>query len=283
MEPGKASVTAIGAAAARAAHFLVHGGTPIFSDTFALALCGIASVEKLRARQSGWAPADAARTCAFFALRHRYSEDRLQRALDRGVQQLVLLGAGLDSLALRRPELARQVALFEVDHPDSQRWKRARIAELGLAAPGVRYVAVDFQTERVEARLAESGVALDRPMFLSWLGVAQYVDRAVADATFAFVAARPRGSELVFDAIVANEWLEPGERIFNEVAAAGSAARGEPWLSTFDPVALEAQLAAAGFSSVERLTPDVAASRYYGGQPSGVTPLHAWQMFAATA
>lgn len=232
--------------------------------------------------QSGWGPADAARTCAFFALRHRYAEDRLQRALERGVGQVVLLGAGLDSLALRRPALAREVALFEIDHPDSQRWKLARLEALGLATPGVRHVPVDFQTERVETRLVECGVELDRPIFFSWLGVAQYVDRAVADGTFAFVAARPPGSELVLDAIVASELLEPGERIFNEVAAARSAARGEPWLSTFDPVALEGQLASAGFSSVERLTPELAASRYYGGQPAGVTPLHAWQMFAAT-
>jgi methyltransferase (TIGR00027 family) len=178
--------------------------------------------------------------------------------------------------------LAGEIALYEVDHPDSQRWKLARIRELGLATVGVRYVPVDFQSERVETRLVESGVRLDQPIWFSWLGVAQYVDRAVADAMFVFVAARPRGSELVLDAIVANELLAPSERVFNELAAAGSAARGEPWLSLFDPVALERQLSATGFSSVERLTPEFAAVRYYGGQPAEVTPLHAWQMFAAT-
>jgi methyltransferase (TIGR00027 family) len=282
MQPGKASFTARSTAAARAAHLLVHGGPPIFADTFAFALSGIASVEQLRASAAGWGAADAARASAFFALRHRYAEDRLQLALDRGVGQIVLLGAGLDSLALRRPDLTDRVSLYEVDHPDSQRWKLARIAELGLATPGVHYVPLDFQSERLEVRLVESGVRLGEGIFFSWLGVAQYVDRAVVDEMFAFVAARPPGSELVFDAILADDLLAPDERIFNEVAAEGSAARGEPWISRFDPRALETQLVAAGFSRVERLTPELAAERYYGGQPAGVAPLHAWQMLAAT-
>lgn len=281
MTPGRASATAITTAAARAAHLLVHEGEPIFRDTFALPLSGVASLDKLREMQARWAPADAGRCCAFFALRHRYAEDRLERALARGVEQVVLLGAGLDSLALRRPTLAHEVALFEVDHPESQRWKLERIAELGLGVPGVRFVPVDFQTERLEARLVESGLRLNRPIFFTWLGVAQYVDRPVADAMFAFIAARPAGSELVLDAIVRDDLLDPGERVFNEVASQRSAERGEPWLSYFDPIALEGQLAATGFASVERLTPELAAVRYYRGQPARVRPLHAWQMLAA--
>jgi methyltransferase (TIGR00027 family) len=284
LEPGKASRTAIASAAARAAHLLFQaaGGAPIHVDDFAQRLIGIPDPAQLREAMRRWDTPSPARVCAYFALRHRFAEDRLEQALERGVRQVVLLGAGLDSLALRRPALAHEVTLVEVDHADSQRWKLARLAELGLATPAVVYVSVDFSNETLEGRLAASGVALDRPTYFSWLGVTQYIDAAAIDATLGFVAARPRGSEVVFDFIVSNERLDPQERAFSDAAAGASAARGEPWISSFEPEALEQHLFGLGFSQVERLSPRLAASRYYAAQPLAVTPLEAWQVVAAT-
>jgi len=281
MDSGKASRTAILTAAARAAHFQVHGGEPIFRDRFALALSGVRDAEALREAQQRWLPLDARRVCAFFALRHRYSEDRLRLALTRGVRQVILLGAGLDSLALREPRLVERIALVEIDHPDTQRWKLARLETLGLSAPGVVYVAVDFQREKLEQRLALAGVPLDVPTFVAWLGVTQYIGGGALRETFSFVATRPPGSEIVFDPILEPALLEPAERVYSEIAAQRSAAFGEPWISYFEPEALERRLAEHGFREVERLTPELAAARYYGGQPQGVTPLHAWQMVSA--
>jgi methyltransferase (TIGR00027 family) len=228
-----------------------------------------------------WGTPSPARVCAYFALRHRFAEDRLQQAVERRVRQVILLGAGLDSLALRRPELAENVTLVEVDHPDSQRWKLARFEELGLATPSVVYLPVDFGRESLAARLAEAGVRLDQATFFSWLGVTQYIDRAATDATLDLVARRPPGSEVVFDFIVRDDLLDPLERAFSEAAAGHSAARGEPWLTYFDPRELEAHLGGLGFATIERLTPSLAASRYYPGQPADVTPLEAWQVVSA--
>jgi methyltransferase (TIGR00027 family) len=169
-----------------------------------------------------------------------------------------------------------------VDHPDSQRWKLARLEELGLPTPGVLYVPVDFGSESLEARLDASGVRLDEPTFFSWLGVTQYIDGAVCDATLRFIAGRASGSEVVFDFILRNDLLSPLEQAFSDAASRSSAVRGEPWVSCFDPTELEERLGALGFTKVLRLTPRLAASRYYVGQPPDVTPLEAWQLVSAS-
>ena len=281
MKPGKPSRTAIAAAAARAGHLYVHDGAHIHVDDFALRLIGISDPNQLLDSLRQWNTPSPARVCAYFALRHRFAEDQLQQALERGVRQVILLGAGLDSLALRRPTLAGAVTLVEVDHPDSQRGKLARLEELGLQTPSVLYVSVDFAKESLELRLAESGVTLDQPTFFAWLGVTQYIDRAACDATLGLIAGRPRGSEVVFDFIVRNELLVPLERAFSEAASEASAVRGEPWLTYFDPTELEEHLSDLGFSKIHRLTPQLAASRFYAGQPVDVTPLEAWQLVSA--
>ena len=250
-------------------------------DDFAQRLIGIPDPAQLLEGLRQWNTPSAARVCAYFALRHRFAEDHLQEALDRGVRQIILLGAGLDSLALRRPALATEVRLVEVDHPESQHWKLNRLEELGLDAPSVIYVPVDFGSESLEARLGDSGVRLDQSTFFSWLGVTQYIDRSACDATLRLIACLPRGSEVAFDFIVENELVAPMERAFSEAAASNSAVRGEPWLTYFDPSVLEEHLAALGFTGIQRLTPQLAASRYYGGQPADVTPLEAWQLVSA--
>ena len=281
MKPGKPSRTAIAAAAARAGHLYLRDGAHIHVDDFALRLIGIPDPSQLLDGLGQWNTPSSVRVCAYFALRHRFAEDQLQRALEREVRQVILLGAGLDSLALRRPTLAGEITLVEVDHPDSQRWKLARLEELGLRTPSVVYVPVDFAKESLELRLADSRVMLDQPTFFAWLGVTQYIDRAACDATLGLIAGLPRGSEVVFDFIVKNELLVPSERAFSEAASAASAIRGEPWLTYFDPTELEEHLADLGFSTIHRLTPQLAASEFYAGQPVDVTPLEAWQLVSA--
>jgi methyltransferase (TIGR00027 family) len=278
LKPDKPSRTAIATAAARAAHLRIYEGAPIHTDDFALQLIGIADPAQLREALQRWGTPSPARVCAYFALRQRFSEDKLQLAVERGVRQAVLLGAGLDSLALRRPSLAQEITLVEVDHPESQRWKLARLEELQLSTPGVIYVPVDFGCENLRQRLVESGIKLDQPTFFSWLGVTQYIDRTANDATLSFIASQPPESEVVFTFIVKNDLLAAPDRAFSEAAANQSAARGEPWITYFDPTELEEHVADLGFTALERLTPQLAASRYYAGQPADVTPLQGWQI-----
>lgn len=283
MEGGKPSQTAITAALFRASHLHVFEGPKIHEDTFALSLSGIggpveladfcALLERMRF--------PIRRASAYFAFRHRFSEERLQAALNRGVKQVVLLGAGLDSFALRNPQVVARVHFVEIDHPDTQRWKLARIAALGLATPRVHYVPVDFTTQSLEKELAAAGVDASKPAFIAWLGVSQYISEEASIQTLSLAARHAPGSEIVFDVILPVNEQPPEDRGLSRASEEASAARGEPWISYFVPEQLEPRLISLDFSRVTRVTRD-AASVYYRGQPPDVQPLGAWQMIAAT-
>ncbi len=277
MKTGEASATAISAARARAAHLTCYAGPKIHEDAFALRLTGD-TIEELRRM---WRPSVAAqRAAAYFALRQRFSEERLLAAVERGVRQVVLLGAGLDTFALRHPEVVRTVAFVEVDHPDSQSFKRRRLDAEGLSTPDVTYVPIDFAKQNLASELAAVGVDRALPTFFAWLGVTQYIPEAASFETLSFVASHTRDSEVVFDVIRPDEPLPADERPIQQYARAGAEAQGEPWITYFEPEELARRLLARGFRRVDHLTVE-AASRYFVGQPDGVTPLAGWRLLAA--
>ena len=136
--------TALSAAALRAWHTLKGAEPKIFRDELALALTGMdeAEVVALGERVS----AASASTCV---LRSRFTEDHLAAARDR-LSQYVVLGAGLDSFALRMGDALGGLTVFEVDDPPFQEWKSQRIQELGLEPPPqLRFVPCDFETTSI--------------------------------------------------------------------------------------------------------------------------------------
>ena len=97
-----------------------------------------------------------------FALRNRYAEDELVRAIEDGTSQYIILGVGLDSFAYRRPDLLRTLDVYEVDHPASQAWKRERVEKLGIEVPArLRYVPIDFERETLNEGLAAGEINLN--------------------------------------------------------------------------------------------------------------------------
>lgn len=195
MQPGTPSATAISVASLRAAHLHLFNGPKIHEDTFALQMSGARDVEDLRARLSKTNLPYLQRVSAYFACRHRFSEDRMRAALDRGVRQLVLLGAGLDTLALREPDITNRVRVIEVDHPDSQRWKLDRLRALGITTTGVQYVPVDFSSQDLKEELGVAGVRMEHPTFFAWLGVTQYITESAAIATLSLLPAGTRQAQ----------------------------------------------------------------------------------------
>jgi methyltransferase (TIGR00027 family) len=221
------------------------------------------------------------RLSAYFAARHRFSEERLRSALERGVRQVVLLGAGLDSFALRHPEALAGIRFVEVDHPDSQRWKRERLASLGLQPRGVRYASVDFVSQDLGKELARAGVDVAEPTFFAWLGVTLYIDEPATVRTLSLVSRHAVGSEVVFDIVLPLDAQPEPDRQLTRMSALRTAERGEPWISFFLPEDIVRLLSRLGFSDVEWLTQELAAS-YYAGQPADAQPMAGWRLLAAT-
>jgi methyltransferase (TIGR00027 family) len=272
MEQRSPSRTAIGTAVHRAAHLLLDDDPKILVDPFARAFAGYASDTEMLQAVASMEMIEFPRMRALFALRSRYAEDELARAIVRGIDQYIILGAGLDSFAYRRPELMASLDVFEVDHPASQAWKRARVAELGIAAPThLHHVSIDFERQTLGEGLAESIVDLGKPVFLSLLGVAQYLTPDATLRTLRDVAATTaRGSELVFQFVVPPATLARNEAALVTAFAERNGAAGEPWLSYFEPAEMECHLLVAGFSRVVHFGPEEATERYLRGRGDGL-------------
>lgn len=245
----QASLTAKGAAKHRAVHQLLEGGR-IFSDPLAIAILGEDPEEIVREAEEN--PAQRFMRL-FIAARSRLAEDRLAAAVARGVRQLVVLGAGLDTFGLRNPHRARGLRVFEVDHPATQAWKRERIAATMAEAPTLTFVAVDFEKQSFIDELAKAGFDRQAPAFVIWLGVTPYLSREAIVSTLSAVAGA--SAEIVFDYGEPIEAFSGARRAYMEALQARVAAIGEPLLSRFRPADMAALLAETGFARFDDFGP----------------------------
>ncbi len=276
MDSGRASITAIGTALMRSAHTRLD--RPVLIDDPWGDLLVLDEERAAMTARSGGSDLDSSLRAhpsyGTVILRARYAEDALAEAVARGVGQYVIIGAGMDSFALRRPAFAAGVEIFEVDHPSTQELKAARVRACGTAMPqGLHLVAADLSETGLDEALAGSSFRSDRPAFFSWLGVTTYLTRAANLATLAAVAAcAPPGSELVFSYL--DQRLldgDDGEGAMGR-ARAQVASIGEPWVSGFDPALLAGELRAARLELVEDLGPTELATRYCAMRSDGLSP-----------
>lgn len=184
----------------------------------------------------------------FFAARARFAEDRVAEAVAAGVQQVVILGAGLDTFAYRNPHPGLHV--FEVDHPATQAWKHQRLAASGIDLPErLTFVPVDFETDTLAKQLETAGFSRTDPAVFVWLGVVFYLTPDAARTTLEYIARQSEPVEVIFD------YLQPGDtdedRARMQARANRGAAVGEPWFSYFTPDDIAAQLRGLGFTDIE--------------------------------
>lgn len=266
MQPQQPSRTAWGAARHRAVHQLIEDGR-IFADPLAVPILGRelddAEENVLRLDRDNEPGTRALRF--FIVARSAYAEARLAEAVaERGVTQLVVLGAGFDTFAYRNP--FPQLRVFEVDHPATQAWKRERLAAMDVASERWPiFAGVDFENESFGERLIEVGFDPAQRTFVFWLGVSMYLTPQAIDATLAAVAGWPGGGEIVFD------YAEPPKAGMSEQGLAARAAlaervaaAGEPFTAGLEPEALHARLAGLGYAEVEDLGSLDLAERFLG-------------------
>jgi methyltransferase (TIGR00027 family) len=263
MQDAQPSRTAQGVATRRAAHQFFDE-PKVFDDPLAIAIAG-----RDTAAEHGSSFSRALR--AFIAARSRYAEDQLTAAVQRGVRQYVVLGAGLDTFAYRNPLRSSGLHVFEVDHPATQAWKRARLREAGIEIPAeMTFTAFDFETQSLDDRLQQAGFRRTASAFFSWLGVTPYLSRPAFDATIQFIAGMPAGSGLAFDFAVERSLLSPIQQRALDALAERVARAGEPFQLFFDPAALGDDLARLGFGSIEDLGGEQINARYFAGRSDGL-------------
>ena len=270
MKPDEPSRTALMIARQRAAHQVLDHGS-ILDDPFAMRILREDEKDVLHFA-NGHPLASIGRL--FTAARSRIAEDALSEAVERGVRQIVILGAGLDTYALRNPHSAREIRIHEVDHPATQAWKLERLAEAQIALPPwLLFVPVDFERDDLGEKLAAAGFEQNSPAFFTWLGVVPYLTQDAIGRTLDYISSI-QNSEVVFD------YMEPPQAFSEEIRELVKERTeqlekiDERWASRFEPAGIAAILRSHGFCDVEDINFQEIASRF-GRAVQGLAPGHA--------
>jgi len=265
----------------RALHVLDDAPPHVFEDTVGLELAAPAAGWRQRGDMSAFTRPFRASIVA----RARFVEDVVAEQVARGVAQYVILGAGLDTFAQRRPDLGARCRVFEVDEPNTQAWKQRRLVELGRGvAPWLRFVPVDFERgEPWRERLTAAGFDAQRPAVVASTGVSMYLTKDAVAATLRAVASLAAGTTFVMSFMLPIERAEPALRPGIEAAERGARANGTPWLSFFTPEALLALAREAGFADAQHVSADELSARYFAGRGDGLrVPSHSEELLVAT-
>jgi len=229
---------------------------------------------KLAAPDEGWRQRpdmDPHATSSFRAsivARARFIEDLVAEQVGHGVSQYIILGAGLDTFAQRRPEIASRLKLFEVDQPGPQAWKRQRLIELGFGIPEwLRLVPVDFEAGGSWwEQLAAAGFDERQPAVVASTGVSLYLTRDANAATLRQIAALAPGATLAMTFMLPLELVEPKDRPGYQMAEKGARASGTPFISFFAPPEMLALAREVGFRQVRHVSAADLARRYFAGR-----------------
>ena len=266
--PDQPDSTAVRVALWRALHVQADGPPHVLQDEVGL---------RLAAPDEGWrsrpdmSPEFTRLFRASIVARARFIEDLAEEQAGLGVGQYVLLGAGLDTFAQRRPELAARLRVFEVDQPGPQAWKRQRLVELGLSVPTL--VPVDFEAGDLWwEKLLASGFEAARPALVASTGVSMYLTREANLATLRQVAALAPGSTLVMSFLLPLELADAEVRFGLQRAVEGAQKSGTPFLSFFTPEQMLVLAREAGFRQAQHVPAAALAQRYFSGRTDGLRP-----------
>jgi methyltransferase (TIGR00027 family) len=273
--------TAVRVALWRAMHVQVDPVPHVLHDEIGL---------RLAAPGDGWRrrgdmdPRATSRYRAGIVARARFVEDLVTEQAGHGVGQYVILGAGLDTFAQRRPEIASRLRVFEVDRPGPQAWKRQRLTDLGYGVPGwLRLVPVDFEAgaswwERVVAAGFDAG----QPAIVASAGVTMYLTKDANAATLRQLASLAPGSTVAVTFQPPLELLEEDERPGRQVVEKGARAAGTPFISFYAPSDMLALARDAGFAHARHVSAAMLNQRYFAGRTDGLRTTNGEEFLVAT-
>jgi methyltransferase (TIGR00027 family) len=263
--------TAVRVALWRALHVEADAPPHVLEDEIGLAL---AAPDEGWRRRPDMDPHFTKPFRASIVARARFIEDMLVEQAGRGVGQYVILGAGLDTFAQRRPEIASKLTIFEIDRPGPQAWKKQRLIDLGFGVPEwLHFVPVDFEAGAPwRQRLAAAGFGAGRSTIVASTGVSMYLTRDAIAATLREVAGFASGSTLAMTFLLPIELADPDVRPGLQMAEKGARASGTPFLSFFTPEEMLALARDAGFREARHVSAADLAACYFAGRTDGLRP-----------
>jgi methyltransferase (TIGR00027 family) len=273
--------TAVRVALWRAMHVRVDPPPHVLEDEIGLQL--VAPAEGWRQRPDMDPQATRGFRAAIVA-RARFIEDLVSAQVERGTGQYVILGAGLDTFAQRKLELAARLRVFEIDRAGPQAWKRQRLIECGYGVPDwLRLVPVDFEVSGDWwQQLVAAGFDAGRPAIVASTGVSMYLSREATAATLRQLARLAPGSTLAMSFLLPVELVDQPDRSGLQVSASGARAAGTPFVSFYTPADMLSMAHEAGFKHAEHVPGSVLAERYFDARTDGLRPSSGEDLLVAT-
>jgi methyltransferase (TIGR00027 family) len=273
--------TAVRVALWRAMHVQVDPPPHVFEDEIGL---------RLAAPDDGWRDRPdmnqyaTSRSRASIVARARFIEDLVVEQAGCGVGQYVILGAGLDTFAQRRPEIVSGLRVFEIDQPGPQAWKRQRLIELGFGVPEwLRFVPVDFEAGGAWwEQLATADFDPGQSTVVASTGVTMYLTRHAIAATLRHIATLAPGSTLAMTFMLPLEHIEPEERPGRQATEKFARVAGTPFVSFFTPPEMLALAREAGFKEARHVSAASLTNRYFAGRTDGLRPSSSEELLVAT-
>lgn len=260
--------TAVRTALWRALHTQIDAAPHIIEDEIGL---------QLAAPEEGWQERPdmkyTRRLRASIIARARFVEDLTIEQSNRGISQYVILGAGLDTFAQRRPDIASKLQVYEIDQPDTIAWKQQRLTELGFGTPEyLHFVPVDFEISSWWEQLLKAGFATGKPAVVACTGVSLYLTKKAIIATLKQIAALAPGSTLAMTFYLPIDLLDEEDRPMQEMAEKGAKAAGTPFVSFFAPDQVPAIARDAGFKDAKTISTRDMEQYYFKNRNDGLLP-----------
>jgi len=262
--------TAVRTALWRALHMEVDPAPHIIEDEIGLKL--VAPADEWRNRPD-MHPEFTKRLRASMVARARFIEDLVIKASGQGIGQYIILGAGLDTFAQRRPDIAAALQVFEIDQPETLTWKRKRLIELDLGVPEwLHFVSVDFETSSWWEQLINAGFDTAKPAFVACTGVSLYLTTDAIFATLCQLATLTPGSKLAMTYYLPFDLLDEEDKPLQLIAENGARAAGTPFISFFEPDDMVDLARKAGFNKIETVSASDLTKCYFTGRKDNFVP-----------
>lgn len=260
--------TAVRTALWRALHMQADAKPYILEDDIGL---------KLAAPPEGWQKRPdmmfTKRLRASVIARSRFIEDLITEQSKQGIGQYVILGAGLDTFAQRRPDIASRLQMYEIDQAATLTWKQQRLTELGLGVPGyLHFVPVNFETSSWWEQLLKAGFDNSKPAVFACTGVSLYLTKEAITSLLNQIAALAAGSKLAMTFYLPIELLDEEDKPMQEIAEKGAHAAGTPFVSFFTPKEVLAFAHEAGFREAKTISTKDMEQYYFTNRSDGLLP-----------
>jgi methyltransferase (TIGR00027 family) len=262
--------TAVRTALWRAMHVQVDAKPYILDDEVGL---------KLIAPNGDWQqrpdmhPQFTKRLRASMVARSRFIEDLITEESKNGINQYVILGAGLDTFAQRRREIASRLQVYEIDQPGTQTWKQQRLNELSFGIPAwFHFVSVDFETSSWWKQLLKEGFDIKKPAVVACTGVTLYLTKDAITATLHQMATLASGSRLAMTFYLPMELMDDEDKPLQLIAEKGAREAGTPFVSFFAPNEILALADKAGFKESKIISAKDMEQYYFTNRTDDLLP-----------